>query len=330
MQQYTALPAVIALPLTALYMALYDGQPSNMTINSRNSSRLSVVGPGSNFPGELTEIPIAEEEELEISALDTLIWIKEGNISSAALGSKVLRMYTRFLEDTPGHCFYWFNHFLCFLCFHLIMKHSIVGILTKILCKRLNESRKYCFASLVYLKDIVGTYRSNLFHQDPDELVNESNIADQLIELVPDTSEEFMECTSSSTIFKLQKNCSVDTKMNLLLQEKLSGEKYLAGNYVDALDKGYESFVQSMHLRIPRSECSPTVVRNSTPREDSNVASASIMEAVPTEKFKRFLHQRNEMVVDKVEVRIMDDEEGCIMDDESGDESLCTTRSILF
>jgi len=320
MQQYTALPAVVTLPLAALYLAFHDSNRSN---NASGSPERNI-----GIEGELTEIIIPDVRGLTINAFDGLIWIRKENISTAAS-----ELYSNFLEDTPGYCLSFFNHILCFLVFQMIMKHSILGILTKIMCKHLNESLMYCYGSIVYLKDTWDTYKSGGLNQDKTD---ESKVEDKEMESAE--SDEFLDCTKSSTTFKKKATRNNESELNMNTntngEEKLSDEKHVGCSlsYIDEKDKGYESFVQSMHVHVEDSEIIPRVVRNSTPREAADDVSTplTVMGTIPAEKFKRFLHQGNEMV-EKIEVKMVDDDDdGYIVDNESGDESLCGTRSIIF
>merc|ERR1712062_618841 len=88
------------------------------------------------------------------------------------------------------------------------------------------------------------------------------------------------------------------------------------------IDNGYESFIQSMAAQENKTVSDEE--RNSTPSDEDEITLES-----PSEKFKQFLHQRKE-IIDKLEVTLMEDDEGFVVDNESGDESLCVTKSIEF
>lgn len=347
-QQYGALPAAVTLPLGALYVLFHENKHAGSIIMSKNHSTTdNTVGLES---GRNIDIEGGSDAgESKVTNLGGWKWMSGGE--------NLMQIFSYFHDDTSELCLYLLNHLLCFLVFHMIMKHSIFGIFVKILCKHVKELLVDCCTLVVYLKNSVGTIgtidridsRVKRAGNDESECGDNDTDGDRDVDLAPATSEEFldcsessttfkirscgsadsdkyMDCTKSSTLFKVKRSgCENATQTNSIVKGQLSSEKH-AVSYIDA-DKGYESFVQSI---IGGNE--KEVVRNSTPREEESrepgVKSPVIMDIVTTEKFKRYLHQQRGEVVQAA--LTTEDDGGYVVNDESGDESLCGTRSIIF
>jgi len=117
-----------------------------------------------------------------------------------------------------------------------------------------------------------------------------------------DVSEEG--CAEEDVLAELRE---IDSE-EVLAKENQAEEKRVHGGTSCDADNGYESFIQPLH------SSQGGTARKSTPRDD-NVAAPDTM----SEKFKQFLHQRNENV-ERIEVSFSED--GYLSED-SGDESLC-------
>lgn len=311
-----AVPVVITLPLAALYMTYFGGVANNGThiqeshsANITATPRLNIIGAGGKNRVDNVDGVAAWTGVFE----GALNWVK-GENRTVDLHETLERIYSNFLDDKFGHVFCLLMHGISFLAFHAIVKHSIVGVLSKMICRHLMELGRRSFRRAVELK--------SYFTCSIVEFMNASEERDGLNN---DDGEEdvFMECTTSSTNFIRRR---IETE-EVTAKANEADEKHIGDE-----DKGYESFVRSMRSQLHDSKgsaCAAAHKSTSTPRDDPAASSSSSCanQNNSSEKFKRYLHQRSE-IVDQVEVTFVEDDDGYIV--ESGDESLCATRSVSF
>ena len=257
--------------------------------NCTYSSRFNAVG--GDVMSKLIEINIPEENRMKIiNMLDNLEWIKVKK-NNSKWNLNVIRKNADFLAEKSGAFVLMLVNVCSLIATHIIVTHSILGVLLKIGTNHLKS-----FMSS--FKEYVTTTRHSTQKTDDES-----------------SDDMFLEC--SSIILKDRKG--IDSE-EILAKENQPDEKYLKTSTGDT-DNGYESFVQPIHYHQHDSVLNSTP-RISTPRLEHLNETTDV---VP-EKFKQFLHQKS----DNVErLGISFSEDGYILEDEGafseadGDESLC-------
>jgi len=319
--QYS-LPAVITLPMATIYMTYHSmlipkNSTSTISVGSCNNcthkDKVKLIAMGQDIVSKLTEINITEENQSKIiNMLDTLEWVKIKNVPRAhgdyffarARWCNLLmrKMYSDFLNDKSGHLCFILIHVCYMLACHIILKHSILGVLSKIVINQWKSFMLYSFHSIDTFFTCLKKHFTNLLKRKENDGEGGTH------------TNEDQDVTEQCSTENLR---SIDSE-EVLARENQEEEKNLcnptpttsaSGTTTALTDRGYESF-----LRCISDDDDDDVVRRSTPRDDYY----NLSESRP-EKFKQFLIEKNENI-EKMGISITED--GYIEDDESGDESL--------
>ena len=168
MQQYAAFPAAVTVPFVALYMAFHDTKEAKTnTCKAKNdcSKRFNVIGSGKNINAKLAEIDIPEKGQCRMITFleDSLNWIAGDNATCNGVGG-IFDLFINFFDDVPGNSGKLLTNFVFLLAFQMIMKHSILGILSKILWKHLVDMVSKCCAYVFH--QVCSPWRTN--HNKPE------------------------------------------------------------------------------------------------------------------------------------------------------------------